>query len=605
MILRMAMAWMLVATVWAQEPNELIVKQSERERLYLMTLEKMLDLAKPVHRIDADASRIGLDLRSGSAGYRGEIEPFWRIRALPDRWLNPPTWAISSDKPVIGLLEDFTGRNLSEHPKTALLDEGISCVRFLGGWKKPSRPGGEYEEGTPIESYDLVYRGDDGALKYRWERVHGRLDPLVENGLTPLIVLDNVPHMFAEGEGNPVYGQHLAPNDFEAWGTFIEALCRELADRYGFEKVNQWRFRVGTEMDNPNHWEGGAEDSLVKYLKTYDHAAAAVKRVLPGAKIGPCNFNSMFAGQIDRKVPPMAVFEHFARGTNYATGEIGSPADFAAVSSYGMYWMGGEFDHPLAAAYGYHPDTLRLHADLLKRLRATSPRFADIPIEVHEHGTLMNKNNTVSYEPGAFGAAWTATQYIVGIEEGFAQIFHWADHEGFRGNIILYGHAWLRAVMERFVGGEAWVLPVANATEDAFIDALAVRRDGRLYLMISAYRAEREDRSQETVEIPLPRRYRGAAVRQLRMDHETSPYEQMLRDLKAAGEAKAAIGATGMMATPAGRQMLAGQADRYVEMQRDSFTWKPFEGNVRNRFWRGPVLETPVAVPSVTVLRIE
>jgi hypothetical protein len=585
------------ACVYAAPPNALVTDQ-ERQQLYLKTLQKMRSVAPPRHRIDGTVSRIRLD--SGRAESQGGLRPFWRTQVLPDRWLAAnESWLLSRRDPVFDLLEKETGRSYGDGPKSMMLGDTVSAVRLLGGWN-PAWKGGEVLPDTPVQDYDLVYRDEYGGLQYRWDLLHKRVGPIVTNGFTPFFVLDNIPYCFAAWDGNSGYGQNLAPADFEEWGVFVEELCRELVRSYGFDKANRWRFRIGTEMDNPHHWENGAPDSLEKYLKTYDFATAAVRKILPGAKVGACNFNSMFAGQLNRVVPPMAVFEHFAGGTNYATGEIGSPVDFIAVSSYGMYWMGGVFDHPDAAAHGYSPDVLRVHADFLKRLRALSPRFAGIPVEIQEHGTLFNKEEVSSPEPGSFGGAWTASQYITGMEEGVSQVFHWAEFDRVAGKILLYSHAWVRVMFEKMVGGEMWVPAVETAADDAFLNLLAVRKDNSLYLLLSCYSPERADRPDEAVQISLPAVVTGKAIRRLQLSFATSPFDQIARDLDEAGEFTGSVGSIPAMMTPAGRAIVAANAPKYIAMQDDSLAWTSCDEVLK----KPGVIEMNIPVPSVTLLEV-
>lgn len=574
----------------------------ERQQLYLMTLEKMRAIGDSNQRVHEELSRIDVDL-DAEMQYRGKLKPFWRTRIMPDRWLaENGSWLLPSSDPIFDLLEKETGRSFKNFPRTMILSDTVSTVRLLGGWKSAWK-GGEVLPNTSIQDYDLAYRDEAGDLKYRWELLHKRFDPIVENGLTPFVVLDNVPYCFTDSDGNAGYGQNLAPTDYEGWGIFIEDLCRELMNSYGFEKVNSWRFRIGTEMDNPNHWENGADDSLEKYLRTYDIATAAVKKVLPEAKVGPCNFNSMFAGQINRKVPPMEVFEHFADGKNYATGEKGSPVDFVAISSYGMYWMGGKFDHPDAAAHGYSPDVLRLHVDLLKRLRACSPRFKEISLEIQEHGTLFNKDEKISPEPGAFGAAWIAAQYAIGLDQGVSQIFHWQDSERIRGKVILFGHTWVRVMLEKIRGGQIWMPKIANASEGSFINAFAVKKDDALYLVVSCYNAEREDCSDEQLKVSIPS-IEGAQIRQCQLSVATSPFDVMHRDLLDNGHAQGSVSTLRAMSDSDGTAQVTANADKYVQLQQASFVWKPFDGSVDAK-QKAPELLLSVPTPSVTVLEIK
>ena len=594
--------WLALFAFVCAEPPQQTAGLDGRAQLYLRTLAKMREVAPPVTRIPGDISQITWDMSPGNAACRGTLKPFWRTQITPDRWLAANSgWLLPSTDPVFDLLEKETGRAFKNKSRNLILSDTVSTVRLLGGWN-PQWKNGEVLPDTSADSYDLAWRDENGNIQYRWNLLHGRLDPIVQNGLTPFIVLDNIPFCFApKNNGAESYGQVLAPVNFKEWGAFIEALCHELADRYGFDKANSWRFRIGTEIDNVHHWENAAPDSLEKYLKTYDFAADAVKRVLPEAKVGPCNFNSMFAGQLNRTVPPLAVFQHFAMGTNYATGKVGSPVDFVAISSYGMYWMGGKFDHPDAARYGYYPDTLGIHVDFLKRLRACSPRFAGIPLEIQEHGTLFNKEDTISYEPGAFGAAWTAAQYAVGLEQGVSQIFHWQDFERIGNKVILFGSTWVRVMLEKMGGGEVWIPGIANASENSFIKAFAVRNGNKLYLVVSCYNADRVS-GDEKVEMRLPA-MKNMKIRQYQLSAETAPYDVMEHDLKASGLLKGEMNTLSTMAAPAGAAQVRANAGKYELLQTKSFNPEPFAGQVvLQQNGIGLILSVPA--PSVTVLEI-
>ena len=82
-----------------------------------------------------------------------------------------------------------------------------------------------------------------------------------------------------------------------------------------------------------------------------------------------------------------------------ATGEVGSPVDFLAMSNYGCY--GGSPTDKL----GYQPSGTAASGVLLSGFRAQmGAGFEKISLELHEFGALVNRHWRTSGEPGAFGA---------------------------------------------------------------------------------------------------------------------------------------------------------------------------------------------------------
>ena len=571
---------------------------SERQALYLTTLAKLHKAARPVERIfDRKESEI---IFTEQAGSEKELFPFWRTLVIPDRWLSPPAWAMPTRRPIFELLSRETGFDYSQTPVHALLADKISTVRILGGWKTG---------GTP-EEVDVVTSDGNGKLIYHWDRLFVRLDPVVTNGLTPFVVLDNVPFALAPAHSGPLpsYGQNLAPKDFILWERFIEDLCLALAERYGRESAGAWRYRIGTELDNPNHWESRAPDSLEKYLRTYDHASAAVKRVFPEAAVGPGNFNSMFAGQLNRLVDPVKMFEHFANGTNYATGKIGSPVDFISISSYGAYWIGGRFDHPDAARHGFSPEVLRMHAALMKQLRGMSPRFEGIPIEVHEHRLLRNEYDALTTEPGSFGGAWQAAQYAVALQEGISEIFIWDDARPISGRSMLFGSAWVRIMMEKMIGGVFLDPHLINATHSNWIYGFGIKQSDCLWIVLSNYHADRAVAQNETIHVRVASEWTGrrvgAPVRVYRLNQETAPYDVMFSDLRKAGQLKGQVNVLGEMATKEGAAAVTSNINKYWMLQEASFTPYPVPTESIEKGDESLVIRLDLQTPEVVILEI-
>jgi xylan 1,4-beta-xylosidase len=99
-------------------------------------------------------------------------------------------------------------------------------------------------------------------------------------------------------------------------------------ERYGKKEVESWYWELWNEPD-AKYWGGSVEE----YCKLYDYSADAVKRALPGARVGgphitgPANSNA---------AKFLTTFlNHCESGTNYATGTIGTPLDFIAFHAKG------------------------------------------------------------------------------------------------------------------------------------------------------------------------------------------------------------------------------------------------------------------------------
>lgn len=103
---------------------------------------------------------------------------------------------------------------------TEHLTDTVTTPRLLGGWATkrscqgqvpipgcvptPDHPRCCTNNGThhpccpPVSWSDIAYRTADGTLGYRWPLLWSRLDPLINNIIHPVIVLDNVDYVFVK-----------------------------------------------------------------------------------------------------------------------------------------------------------------------------------------------------------------------------------------------------------------------------------------------------------------------------------------------------------------------------------------------------------------------
>lgn len=132
-----------------------------------------------------------------------------------------------------------------------------------------------------------VYDEDaQGNPVYNFSYVDQIYDGLLENGVRPFIELSFMPRkLAATNVTHPFWYKQLTgpPKDWNKWEDLVYQFTQHLVDRYGIEEVSQWYFEVWNEP-NIDFWSG--EPKFETYVKLYEHAARAVKRVSPRLRIG-------------------------------------------------------------------------------------------------------------------------------------------------------------------------------------------------------------------------------------------------------------------------------------------------------------------------------
>ena len=337
----------------------------------------------------------------------------------------------------------------------------INCVRFLGGidLEKDDYFRGVDEEGEAICDFT------EGIAMLRGIR---------RCGFTPWIVLDNVPAAMSDPPTTNTYGNTEPPADFQVYSSYIRQLTETLVQEFGCEEVRRWRFRVGTEPDlNPGHWSGTME----QYLAHYDYTVAAVLSVLPDADIGPgnivdpvkhANFNSWGT----------EIIEHCANGTNYATGEIGTPLNFFASSYY--------------TDVGTPDERFGDLVNLLRTELAKYPQFAEVPVEIHEFGILSENGTWIVGDGTELGASWAAhfAEKICDLQVRRAFQWRWNANTGSDLPTPIT-HVW--DLFEEMVGGTRLSAAASRTSEEDHVGCLATKKDGHLDLIVFRHRSVRDN----------------------------------------------------------------------------------------------------------------
>ena len=197
-------------------------------------------------------------------------------------------------------------------------------------------------DGTPAlkwGSTNAYTEDSQGRPHYDWTIVDRIFDTYLERGLKPYVQIGFMPqalsikpepyrHHWTPRGGELSTGWAYPPKDYRKWGELVFQWVAHCVARYGRGEVEQWYWEVWNEP-NIFYWRGTAEE----YHRLYDHAADAVKRALPTARVG----GPEVAGT---RTPEAARFlhgflEHCLRGINHASGKTGAPLDFIAFHAKG------------------------------------------------------------------------------------------------------------------------------------------------------------------------------------------------------------------------------------------------------------------------------
>lgn len=120
-------------------------------------------------------------------------------------------------------------------------------------------------------------------------------------------------------------GWTYPPKDYNKWSNLCYEVTKHYVERYGKEEVESWYFQTWNEP-NIGYWKGTREE----FFKLNDYAIAGVKRALPTARVGGPDLAGPGGDWMK------AFIEHCVNGTNYATGEKGTPLDFVSHHAKGM-----------------------------------------------------------------------------------------------------------------------------------------------------------------------------------------------------------------------------------------------------------------------------
>jgi xylan 1,4-beta-xylosidase len=198
-------------------------------------------------------------------------------------------------------------------------------------------------DGTPALKWGStgVYSEDaEGKPVYNWTIVDRIVDTYLERGMRPYMQIGFMPEALSThpqpyqhewkpgGRASISTGWAYPPKDYVRWSELIFHWVRHSVEKYGKDEVEKWYWELWNEP-NIMYWRGTPEE----YHKMYDFAVEGVRKALPTAKVGGPHVAG--GGSEGGMRFSRAFFEHCLRGTNYATGQVGTPIDFVAFHAKG------------------------------------------------------------------------------------------------------------------------------------------------------------------------------------------------------------------------------------------------------------------------------
>ena len=196
-------------------------------------------------------------------------------------------------------------------------------------------------DGTPALKWGSTnaYTEDaQGNPVYDWTIVDRIFDTYLKNGVRPYVQIGFMPqalsvkpepyrhHWTPRAKYDEIYtGWAYPPKDWAKWEELVYQWAKHSAEKYGKEEVLRWYWQTWNEP-NIGYWRGSRDE----FFKLHDHAIRAVRRAIPGAKVGGPDLAGGAGGDFLK-----AFLEHCIKGKNTATGETGTPIDFISFHAKG------------------------------------------------------------------------------------------------------------------------------------------------------------------------------------------------------------------------------------------------------------------------------
>ncbi len=326
------------------------------------------------------------------------------------------TITVDATKPL-GELKPIWRMFGADEPNYAYLKDGKKLIGELGAL----RPKDIYfrahnllctGDGTPALKWGStgVYREDaDGKPVYDWTILDRIFDTYRDHGVRPFAQIGFMPEALStkpqpyQHSWTPaaryeeiMTGWAYPPKDYDKWRELVFQWVKHCVERYGKAEVETWYWEVWNEA-NGHYWKAKPEE----FHKLHDYAIDGVRRALPTARVGGPHAAGS-GGKWTRDF-----LEHCLRGTNYATGQIGTPLDFVAFHAKGSpVFTNGHVRMGIANQLR----TIDSGFSLVK----SYPELQNIPIIIGEsdpEGCAACQGEQLGYRNGTMYSSYTAASF--------------------------------------------------------------------------------------------------------------------------------------------------------------------------------------------------
>lgn len=191
-------------------------------------------------------------------------------------------------------------------------------------------------------------------------------------------------------------GWAYPPKDYLKWAELVFQWTKHCVEKYGRAEVESWFWEVWNEP-NIGYWRG----TPAEFQRLHDYAIDAVRRALPTARVGGPDVAGS-GGKFMRDF-----LEHCLRGTNFATGTIGTPIDFVSFHAKGApITTNGHVRMGLAAQLRTIEEGFRIVGSY--------PELKDRPIVIGEcdpEGCAACQGPSLAYRNGTMYSSYTAASF--------------------------------------------------------------------------------------------------------------------------------------------------------------------------------------------------
>ncbi len=418
-------------------------------------------------------------------------------------------------------------------------------------------------DGTPALKWGSTnaYTEDaHGNPVYDWRGIDRIFDSYLERGVKPLVQIGFMPEALSS-EPQPYRhewrpglpysliftGWTKPPKDYAKWGELAYQWAKHCVEKYGATEVNTWWWEVWNEANNQpkGYWGGSAED----FRKLQDYAVAGVRRALPTARIGGPH-TAGAGGQFMKDF-----LDHCLHGTNYATGEKGTPLDYVGFHAKGSPTI---VDGHVRMGIAAQLKTIETAFTTI----SSYPELKNIPVIIGEsdpEGCAACQGPQLSYRNGTVYSSYTAavfarkqdlaTRYGINLEGAVTWAFTFEDQPYFAGFRQLASNGLPLAVFnvfrmyalmgpDRISATSTAEVPLPTMIDQGVraqpdVAALASRAPGRLAVMVWHYHDDDVAGPDAAVHLAfggLPANLNSVRVTHYRIDqNHSNPYGEWLR----------------------------------------------------------------------------